>query len=413
MAEAAAAVSLITSIASLIDLAVKVASRLHEFASKTADVPESFRALSQRLPLLSSTLQLITRQAQVGRLPDDVTAALQTLVQSTSAHVAVLDACLAKIAPTTDASRVRRAVKALQSLTKDGEIRLAVERIHQDIDFLVLHQTTQHVDTGDQILDALATLQLGLSQAPLPTPRHGHIFPAVSAHDHSNVHLGDVYSTIQDPRPGKPQALGLCLASAPLIDTKNFIGRAAELNRMTQVLRPDEPAVEQRRLMLGGMGGIGKTQLAIAYARRYQTSYASVFWLNAKTELTLKASFRSIAQQLLSESELKSFDDEGVVREVSRWLSDVQNPRWLLIFDNYDDPDLFVIGDYIPNTAHGSVIITTRLPDLISGRQMEEVRVLPISNLDESLEILQTRSQRENVKQGEYGRICHRRISYR
>lgn len=61
------------------------------------------------------------------------------------------------------------------------------------------------------------------------------------------------------------------------MDDDLFIGRDAELDRMVQVLRPGEATVEQRRLVVGGLGGMGKTQLAIAFARRYQRHYASVF----------------------------------------------------------------------------------------------------------------------------------------
>ena len=66
MAEAAAVIGLVASIASLIDLSAKVVSRLQEFTSKTSDIPESFRSLSIQLPLLTATLQQIQAQAQAG-----------------------------------------------------------------------------------------------------------------------------------------------------------------------------------------------------------------------------------------------------------------------------------------------------------------------------------------------------------
>ena len=84
MAEAAAVIGLVASIASLIELTAKVVSRLHEFSSKFSEVPESFRSLSTRLPLLSSTLQHIQSQAEDGRYPDDVTRALKAVVDDTS-----------------------------------------------------------------------------------------------------------------------------------------------------------------------------------------------------------------------------------------------------------------------------------------------------------------------------------------
>jgi hypothetical protein len=57
MAETVAIVGLVSSIASLIELSINVVSRLHEFTSKTSDIPESFRSLSVHLPLLTATLQ--------------------------------------------------------------------------------------------------------------------------------------------------------------------------------------------------------------------------------------------------------------------------------------------------------------------------------------------------------------------
>jgi len=94
---------------------------------------------------------------------------------------------------------------------------------------------------------------------------------------------------------------------------------------MVRVLRPGELAAEQWRLVLSGMGSIGKTQLAIAYARRCQKSYTSVFWLNATSELTLEASFRLIAEQLFLMPELAHLDDEKSFQAVCWWLSGVNN----------------------------------------------------------------------------------------
>ena len=69
MAEAAAIIGLISSIASLIDLSAKVVSRLHEFTSKTSDIPESFRSLSIRLPLLTATLQRFRVRQRLAAFP--------------------------------------------------------------------------------------------------------------------------------------------------------------------------------------------------------------------------------------------------------------------------------------------------------------------------------------------------------
>lgn len=212
-----------------------------------------------------------------------------------------------------------------------------------------------------------------------------------------NYYNNYIYSDVERQELGKIKHHGLCLTSAPVIDPSYFVGRAAELEKMKQVLQPSEIATEQRRLVLGGIGGVGKTQLAIAYARLHQSCYTSVFWLNAVSDLTLKEGFRQIAQRLLKAEELEKLNSEQLITRVHQWLCDGQNMQWLLVLDNYDDPDQFAINEFIPNAAHGSIILTTRLPDLVTGTP---VRVQPIVDQRESLEILRTRSLRSNIEDG-------------
>ena len=52
-------------------------------------------------------------------------------------------------------------------------------------------------------------------------------------------------------------------------------------------------------VVLHGLGGIGKTQLTAAYAKRYKDNYSAIFWLNTKDEYSLKQSFAKVARQIL------------------------------------------------------------------------------------------------------------------
>jgi hypothetical protein len=83
---------------------------------------------------------------------------------------------------------------------------------------------------------------------------------------------------------------------------------------------------------------------------------------------------------------------------VLRWLVRPGNSQWLLIFDNYDDPDLFDINRFCPNNGHGSVIITTRLPDLVTGHVL---RVVSLQDPVDGLSVLKIRSGRVNAEKGE------------
>lgn len=166
---------------------------------------------------------------------------------------------------------------------------------------------------------------------------------------------------------------------------------------MKEFPQPADRTFRQRRMVLGGIGGIGKTQLALAYAQEHHGSYESVFWLNAASEITLKDSFRSIAERLLTTLEYEKYNDQQRLLFVRRWLSNSYNTQWLLILDNYDDPNSFDLETYCPYTIHGSMIITTRVPDRVRG---SPIRVQPLRDIEDSLHILRSRSQRDNVDTG-------------
>jgi len=72
-----------------------------------------------------------------------------------------------------------------------------------------------------------------------------------------------------------------------------------------------------------------------------------------------------------------------------------EDTLWLLIFDNYDDVTNSDIREYYPYAAQDSIIVTSRLPDRISG---QKVRVQPLSDIEESLGIPQTRFRRGSIR---------------
>ena len=85
------------------------------------------------------------------------------------------------------------------------------------------------------------------------------------------------------------------LMAAPEIDY--FVGRSSNLASIESVLLPFTTA-ERKIVVLHGLGGIGKSQLAIEFAKKHRTDYTAVLWLNAKTEDTLKRSFAANVRRL-------------------------------------------------------------------------------------------------------------------
>jgi ATP/maltotriose-dependent transcriptional regulator MalT len=76
-------------------------------------------------------------------------------------------------------------------------------------------------------------------------------------------------------------------------EIEHFVAREEELAEMHRTLCGDG---SRRTVVLYGLGGIGKTQLAIAYAKQYRDKYSAVFWLNIRDEDSLKQSFAKAAK---------------------------------------------------------------------------------------------------------------------
>ncbi|KAB2098622.1 hypothetical protein AG0111_0g13152 [Alternaria gaisen] len=165
---------------------------------------------------------------------------------------------------------------------------------------------------------------------------------------------------------------------------RQFVDRPAEMAELERVLLPrprQDQCQRQKTHVLRGLGGMGKTQLAVEFARRHHRRFSSVFWLDGRSEDILKRSIASCAGRILPgqipETSRQyaadaSVDIDAVVKDVIAWLARPDNTAWLLIFDNVDreyteqggDPDAYDVRRYLSGADHGSVLVTTRLARL-------------------------------------------------
>lgn len=205
-----------------------------------------------------------------------------------------------------------------------------------------------------------------------------------------------------------PYSFGINLCDAPQIDESAFIGRESELASICERLVPKEGISTQRVLVLSGLGGMGKTQLSIEFAKRYRESFDTIYWMNAKSETLLRASFIGLAERVLQLGQVIGIgpeEEDKIVRQMRDWLSKVGNNRWLLIFDNYDDPQVkgirnataFDIRKYFPYVSQGSILITTRYPRLSFGKI---IRLDKFEDVQEGLAVLIQRSGPTGIKKG-------------
>ncbi|KAK5010428.1 hypothetical protein LTR28_009983, partial [Elasticomyces elasticus] len=160
-----------------------------------------------------------------------------------------------------------------------------------------------------------------------------------------------------------------------------FVERPAQMAELERVLLPQRQSCRQRVFVLHGLGGIGKTQLAVEFAWLHHRKFSFVFWLDGRSEDSLKRSVAGCASRItkgqISEASRTysaggSSDLDAVVTEVMGWLAQQDNSDWLLIFDDVDqeynprnpDPNAHDVKQYLPSANHGAVLITTRLATL-------------------------------------------------
>jgi hypothetical protein len=157
------------------------------------------------------------------------------------------------------------------------------------------------------------------------------------------------------------------------------------MQALEKLLVDTAPTTTSRNVVIvHGLGGIGKTQLVIKFARKHQRWFSGIFWLDGSSEASLKQSFVSMAQrlpqgeltadgiQMRSQATVEAtVEAEVAVRECQQWLSIPTNSRWLLIIDNVDrdhqdrdDSQAYDVKAYFPDADHGSILITSRLARL-------------------------------------------------
>ena len=167
--------------------------------------------------------------------------------------------------------------------------------------------------------------------------------------------------------------IGFIIRRPPAVT--NFVGREQEMDALNSCFFRRED--RRRRICeLVGLGGVGKTQLALEFARRNRDRFDCILWLDASSAISLSHSIAGIAPLIRpaqESSKMRRSDETGTVQpaveQVKKWLSEHGNQSWLLIYDDVNDADHII--RYFPIVDHGSILITTRRLDLRLGTQLK------------------------------------------
>lgn len=138
-----------------------------------------------------------------------------------------------------------------------------------------------------------------------------------------------------------------------IVNMKNthpdFVGRESYLAQLEEIClkwKPTPPIA-----ILWGEAGIGKSEIAIAFANLYAKQFKLLCWINSETEESYATSYDNLAQLL----KIPVDSEKDLIQEVHHYLENEKSVQpWLLIFDNASKQTKF------PSKGKGSIIVTTR-----------------------------------------------------
>jgi hypothetical protein len=166
----------------------------------------------------------------------------------------------------------------------------------------------------------------------------------------------------------------------------NFTGREELLNELHRSLVPGQTAAVVPQA-LQGMGGVGKSHLAIEYAYLHQPDFDVIWWVPAEHDVQIKASLVELGERLNlgvgTEANVAVRIVLDALRGNTRWRVP---PNWLLIFDNAES--LEIVRPHLPTGGPGRILVTSRNHDWASYTRGLEVDVF---RREESKQLLRRR----------------------
>ncbi|KAL8948973.1 MAG: hypothetical protein Q9222_004879 [Ikaeria aurantiellina] len=328
MAEAVAAIGIGASVLQFATVAAKLTQRINEFNSTAEEMPQALRSIHTQLPFLLDTCQSL----DTGDESENTLA----IIRECHREIEDLYQTINTILPGPGDPKLRRAFKALKSIHYQERFDHTLRRIEHFKTDLILH---------------CCRGTSGTSRGLPPAPKVANSLP-----------------------------------SAPMASSVSRRKLLREISRKFSDYECGDSAFKV--VILRGMGGQGKSRLALDYARQVCVNSESmlVLWLDATNKHSLTRSFEDIADRWCGRR--RRFTD---ATSRMKYINDILAERkWFLVFDNYDHPDKFAdICSFRP-PGDGSILITSRHADAgLLGK------VVQVSGMDESdgLDLLRRRTE--------------------
>lgn len=356
MAEAFAIVGVVQSALSLVSYGGKVVKRINEFNHNVKGMPESFVKIQQRLPVLLNIVEHL--QASHSELNANTEPLLIPLLDGLRKDILSFDETLLKVLPSPHASNKEKITKAIRGVGIQKKIDEFWSSIQDYINTLIAFQQTRHADSLRKLM---AKVEGRLERSAEP-PTYEASLPSIPK---------------TNPKP-------VFMVKYKLEEA--FVGRDGIMSTIEMQLTESS-----HRAALAGIGGVGKSRIAIQYSYRHRQLHPTshIFWVHGGSRSRFETDYRNIARRLdLPGREDPDLDILGLVTD---WLSDEANGPWLMILDNADDRDLWLASQkkiaqtnsafmplihHLPRCIAGSLLVTTR--DRQLGHQILERKQQPL-----------------------------------
>lgn len=290
MAEALAVIGFIGSVTQLVNYGVKVVERLNEFNDQVKGLPETFAKIRIQLPLLLNIVDHFQGQASRGELAPDTERLLLPVLRGLRKEIEDFDSTLLKILPSPQASQREKIIKTFKSINTEKKLDGFRSSIQDYLNTLSAVQDARHSDSLRELLEVLKAPKIDSSEPP-------------------------VTETIKKP---------VWMVRYDL--EEDFVGRDDLMHTIESQI-----CEKNRRVALAGIGGVGKSRIAIQYCYRYRQKNpeAHVFWVHGGSRSRFGNDYRKMARLL--DLPGRSDPDADIPRLVTEWLSDEANGPWSVL----------------------------------------------------------------------------------
>lgn len=339
------AIGLASAIVQFVQFGFQVADRLEKLTTDNpGQIPKALQTISMHLPLLANSLSKIKSDARVSALDFDTKCILKGIVSGCMVQVQEIEAMLGEIACAPGDSLRAKIKKVMASMKYEEKLSRIERSLSTYISVLILHHVVDAADAPKSLQE-------------------------------------ETYFDVREK------------LDEDFVERKNLVKELDEHLYDASRSQVTEPAV----LLLSGKKGVGKTQLALGYARVvYELQqFRSVFWLDASSLEKLSLGFERMYATLQRTTQGSRQDKITFARN---FLEDLWHP-WLLVLDNYDASTLYNnIMDFLPSRGCGAILLLSQDCENGLGKVMHVPRYLHPHEQQRANNTLINAVQNQNLK---------------